>query len=322
MLIGEQVAGPPDAGLHLIEDEEQSVIVAELAQRAQELGRHHAHPALAHDRLDQDRGGRRTDRALGRFEIGKRHLVKAVEYGAEAVEIFLLAAGRQRRQGAAVEGAFEGNDAETFRLAARRLVFARHLDGAFHRLGAGIGEKHDIGEACLAEPLGQPLGLRDSIEIGNVPQLRRLLGDRRDQMRMRVAERVDRDARGEVEVALTVLRDKPCALTPLEREIDPCIGRQQVRCPSSAHVVYDKLAETKCAASPGGTEWYSIAARWPVNTVESGRECVPSAASVVRFTQVRRNMRRKVWTQTRSDSEGVDVTLRTLAPDSRHNVAF
>jgi hypothetical protein len=45
---------------------------------------------------------------------------------------------------------------------------------------------------------------------------------------------------------------------------------------------YDNLAETKCAASPGGTEWYSIAARSPVNTVESGRERVPTADEIGR----------------------------------------
>ncbi len=40
-LIGEQLAGAADAGLHLVEDQEQPVIVAELAQHAQELRRHH-----------------------------------------------------------------------------------------------------------------------------------------------------------------------------------------------------------------------------------------------------------------------------------------
>src|SRR5436853_198823 len=47
---------------------------------------------------------------------------------------------------------------------------------------------------------------------------------------MRMAERVDRNARGEVEVALAVDRYEPCALAPLEGEVDPRIGRQQMRC--------------------------------------------------------------------------------------------
>ena len=112
-LIGEQLAGAADAGLHLVEDQQQAVLVAELAQRPQELRRHHAHAALAHDRLDQDRGGLRTDRALDRLEVAERHLVEAVDHRAEAFEIFLLPAGGERRQRAAVEGALEGDDADS-----------------------------------------------------------------------------------------------------------------------------------------------------------------------------------------------------------------
>ena len=56
-----------------------------------------------------------------------------------------------------------------------RLVVARHLDRAFHRLGAGIAEEHRVGEARRAQPLGEPLALRDAVEVGDVPELARLL---------------------------------------------------------------------------------------------------------------------------------------------------
>ena len=97
----------------------------ELAQRAQELVRRHAHAALALDRLDQDRGGGRADRALDRREVAERHLVEAFDHRAEALEIFLLAAGRERRERAAVERALEGDDAHALGRAVDRMEFAR-----------------------------------------------------------------------------------------------------------------------------------------------------------------------------------------------------
>ena len=50
-----------------------------------------------------------------------------------------------------------------------------------------------------------------------------------DQMRMRMAEHVDGDAGGEIEIALAVGRDEPGALAPLEREVDARVGRQKMR---------------------------------------------------------------------------------------------
>ena len=87
-LIGEQFAGAAHAALHLVEDQQQAVLVAQLAQRPEERRLDDAHAALAHQRLDQDRGGLGADGALDRLEIAKRHMVKALDHRAEAVEYF------------------------------------------------------------------------------------------------------------------------------------------------------------------------------------------------------------------------------------------
>ena len=64
--------------------------------------------------------------------------------------------------------------------------------------------------------------------------LRGLLGQRRDEMRMGVAERVDRDAGAEIEISLAVAAVEPGALAPLEGELGARIGRQQWRCHGSS----------------------------------------------------------------------------------------
>ena len=154
----------------------------------------HAHAALALDRLDQDRGRVRSDDLLHRLEVAERHLVEALDHRAEAFEIFLLSAGRERRERAAVEGALEGDDAIALGLAVHRLELARGLDRAFHRLGAGIAEEHVVREALRAQPIGKLLLLGHAEQVGHVDRLVRLRGDRIRDLRMRMAERVDGDA--------------------------------------------------------------------------------------------------------------------------------
>jgi hypothetical protein len=49
-----------------------------------------------------------------------------------------------------VERALEGDDPVALGMALGGVIFARHLDRAFHRLGAGVCKKHEVGEARLA----------------------------------------------------------------------------------------------------------------------------------------------------------------------------
>ena len=158
-----------------------------------------------------------------------RHLVEAVHRRAKAFEIFGGAGGSQRRQRAAVEGAFEGDDAIALGMALGGVIFARDLDGAFHRLGAGIAEEHEVGKALFAQPRRELLAVRALEQVRHVPELRRLLLQRLDQMRMRVAERIHRNAGGEVEIALAIGRDQPGALAALEAEIGPGENGKQMR---------------------------------------------------------------------------------------------
>ena len=90
---------------------------------------------------------------------------------------------------------------------------ARQLDARFDRFGAGVAEERShaaVDRRDRRELLGQP-HLRLVVEVGarHVQELLRLLGDRRDDVGMRVAGGVDGDAGGAVEehVAVDVLDD-------------------------------------------------------------------------------------------------------------------
>ena len=68
------------------------------------------------------------------------------------------------------------------------VIAPRQLDGALAGLRAGIAEEHLVGEGHLAQPLGEPLLAGDAVEVGGVPQLVRLLGERGDQLGMGVTQ--------------------------------------------------------------------------------------------------------------------------------------
>ncbi len=227
--MGEEFPGAPDAGLDLVEDEKEPVLVAELPQRAQAARRDRADAALALDRFDHDGRGLGRDRRLQRLVVVEGDLIEALDLGAEALEIFLLAAGRDGRERASVERALEGDDAEAVRLSVRRMVLARHLDGGLVRLRPGIREEHDVGERVVDEPLSEALALGDLVEVGRVPELLRLLGERADEMRMGVTQGIHGDAGAEIEISLAASRDEPGPLASFEGKVGPRIGRQQRR---------------------------------------------------------------------------------------------
>ena len=96
--MGEQLASTANAGLDLVEDQEQPLIVAKLAQCTQILIRNRTYATLALDRLDQNGGGFRANRCFQRLHITERNLVEAFDLRSETFEIFQLTTGGNRRQ--------------------------------------------------------------------------------------------------------------------------------------------------------------------------------------------------------------------------------
>ena len=115
--------GAPEAGLHLVDDEDDPVLVADPPHALHELGRRDDEAALAEDRLHHDRGHALGgdlghERALERLQrrldvdpavgVRKRDAVDLRGERAEARLVRVRFRGhRHREEGAAMEGALE-----------------------------------------------------------------------------------------------------------------------------------------------------------------------------------------------------------------------
>lgn len=145
VVVGPELAGGADARLDLVDDEEHVVLLGQLAQAAEEVGRGVVVAALALDGLDDDgRGGDvpRLDQVLDLVEAGLLDLgvllgvlvERVLELGegglwpVEGGDVDLVdrlgARGGQSAEQAAVEGRLEGQDGERGR-AGRLVVHGR-----------------------------------------------------------------------------------------------------------------------------------------------------------------------------------------------------
>ena len=107
-------------------------------------------------------------------------------------------------------------------------ISARDLHGAFVRLGAGIAEEHLIHPGAGAENLRQ-LGTGGSvIEVGGVLEKLRLVRDSLRPHGIGIAEGIDADTGGHVDIGLAVIVIADRALTGGDRDIKAFIGMRYV----------------------------------------------------------------------------------------------
>ena len=205
LLEGEPRPGAADAGLDLVEDEQGACLVGDLAGRLQVAGGGGEHAALPLHRLEDDGAGLVGDGGAQGVDVAPRDVADAGEQRLERLAVGLLVGERQRSGAAPVEGALGRDDPGA-------AGAAGELDGRLDRLGPAVAEED---RAALRragdgeEPLGE-LDLRDGgEEVRHVDELPGLLGDRRDEGGVVVAEGVDGDAADEVEVAAGRRRPTP-----------------------------------------------------------------------------------------------------------------
>ena len=175
----------------------------QLARAIPEFFADNMNAALALNRLDHHGADGVVELCV---EVG--HIVEADEFGAgdergERFAIFCGVRDRKRAEGAAVKRVFEREEARLQSAAAigfRVRVGAGELQGAFDGLAAAVREKH----AVEARPLRQLV--RERPLVGIVKKVRNVRGASRfaaydaHHPRMRVARRVYRNPRQEIEI--------------------------------------------------------------------------------------------------------------------------
>jgi hypothetical protein len=143
----------PVAGGHLVADEEQPELVAQLAHRAQvALGVHVDTRGALHERLDDDRRaavGMLGQQRAQRVGVAGRHLPGVEEQRAVEGMEELDAAHGDRAQRVAVVAVGQADEARAPPLAALVVELVGHLERDLARRRAVVGEEH------AAEPLGR-----------------------------------------------------------------------------------------------------------------------------------------------------------------------
>src|SRR3954451_11082883 len=87
MLAGEHASGTPQAGLHLVADQQDVMALADFGAAGEIPARRNDDAAFALDRLDQERGGVARDCALERMCVAERDALEPGRERTEAVAI-------------------------------------------------------------------------------------------------------------------------------------------------------------------------------------------------------------------------------------------
>ncbi len=224
MALPQHLARTAPAGLDLVEDEEDPVLVAALAHALHEaLGRHEV-AALALHGLHDDAGhlvwrhqireelvylAQAVGGALLRVEAGGAEVLLRVGSKVDArhaglVGVAVLGVGARHAHGthgAPVEGAREGDDAGALG------VGTHQLEGGVSGLGSAVGKERaaQLSGGDLGDALCQPQGAGEVHHVeGAVDELVHLLLDGILDGLVPVAKGVHGDARHEVQVLLAV----------------------------------------------------------------------------------------------------------------------
>ncbi len=228
VLVGKELAGSANAGLHLVHDQQNVVLFAERRDRLHIVFVEDVHAAFALHHLEHHGADALVDVVFEVVKVVRLGVFEALGKGEEVVVKNVLTGCRQRGDGSAVEGILEGDDHIAIGAVAVKAVFSCDFDRAFVRLGAAVA-KADLGESRqLAERFGEVARLFAVKIVGHVLDGACLRGDGLEPAVVAVAQRVDADAGADVKIALAVLVIGDNALAAFERDVVASVGMHDI----------------------------------------------------------------------------------------------
>ena len=228
MLAAQEGAGAAHAGLHLVHDEDEVLFVAEGADSLHILGVQRHNTALALYQFQHDSAGVAVHHLGQGVDVAGLDVLEALVEGAEVVVEHALSGGGQGSNGTAMEAVDQRDDVVAVSTVFVEAVLAGGLDGALVGLCARVAEEHPAHAGALAELFGQLAAGGGIVEVGGVLQLVCLPGDGLGPGHIAVAQAVDADAAGEVEVLLPLGAFGIEAVALLEDDGVACVGMQDI----------------------------------------------------------------------------------------------
>jgi hypothetical protein len=195
-----EVAAAPEAGLHLVGNQQRARAVARLARSREVSRRRNVDAALALHRFDDESGGI-DQRRIERIRIAVRDVHDVAQQRPKGRLERFAAARRERAERLAVIGVVRRHD---LRPAGRG---AGELERPFDRLRAAICEKRvrQIPRRYLRECAGEPSGERREHRLSRERHRFELVAHGGDHARMGVAQREDAVTSSEIEIGFALV---------------------------------------------------------------------------------------------------------------------
>ncbi|MCY1410795.1 hypothetical protein D9M71_261710 [compost metagenome] len=211
---GQQRATAANAGLYLIEDQQDAQFTAERFHTLEVFLRGRDNTRLALDRLEHDRHGARIHLGVQRRQVIERHLAEARQ--ARLAAVARQRVGRRQRAQAAAMAGLAGGDDVVGAVAVQLAPFARQLDRAFAGLGTAVEQVGLVASGTLAQAVDQPQQATAVEARARVDQRLGLVAQRFYQHAGAMAQAVHRATLGEVQIGMPFVVPQPRALATHE----------------------------------------------------------------------------------------------------------